>query len=158
MNEIKNKYLVFTIEKEQFAISLPLVQEVISYQPIYPLYDVSSYLKGVINLRGKIIPVLDLRLKFGLPEVAYTERTIFIIINLESENQSSLLGLVVDSVKDVITLDESEIQQPHEIGFKFKSKYIHGIAQYHDDVVIILDIQKILTTEEIIELHEQIKE
>lgn len=158
MEEIKNKYLIFGLDQDIFGIPLSVVSEVISYQPITPIYESSNYLKGVINLRGKIIPIIDLRLKFHLPEKEYTERTIFIIVNIEYQNQQSLLGLVVDLVKDVITIDDKDLQQPTEVGFKFKSKYLYGLIQYQEQIVIILDINKILTTEEVIEIHNQIKE
>lgn len=158
MDVIKDKYLVFTLEKDFFAIPLKFVQEVISFQPITPLYDASTFLKGVINLRGKIIPVIDLRLKFHLPEAVYSDRTIFIILTLEWENQPQLIGLIVDAVKDVITITQEEIQNPREVGFRFKSRYIYGIAKSGEHIVIILDIEKILLTEEIIQIHEVTKE
>lgn len=158
MEEIKNKYLIFGLDKDIFGIPLSVVSEVISYQPITPIYEASNYLKGVINLRGKIIPIIDLRLKFHLTEKEYTERTIFIIVNIEYQNQQSLLGLVVDLVKDVITIEDKDLQQPNEVGFKFKSKYLYGLTQYQEQIVMILDINKILTTEEVIEIHNQIKE
>ncbi|MFN3603121.1 MAG: chemotaxis protein CheW [Leptonema sp. (in: bacteria)] len=154
MQEMKNKYLVFQLENDSFGISLSAVNEVISFMPITPLYEVSNYLVGVINLRGKIIPILDLRLKFHLPKKEYTERTIFIIVNIEYQGYSSLLGLAVDMVKDVITIEDKDLQQPPEVGFKFKSKYLLGIVQFQEEIITILDINQILTTEEIIEIQE----
>ncbi len=158
MEEIKNKYLIFNLDKDTFGIPLSVVSEVISYQPITPLYEVSNYVKGVINLRGKIIPIVDLRIKFHMPQKEYTERTIFIIVNLEYHNQQSLIGLVVDQVKDVITVESEELQQTGEIGFKFKTKYLYGVVRYQEEIVSILDIEKILTKEEIIEIQDTLKE
>lgn len=157
MENMKNKYLVFVVDDESYAIPLAKVQEVIRYVPITSLHETSSFLKGVINLRGKIIPVIDMRLKFDLVEQAYTDRTIFIIVEILSSTEAYLVGLIVDHVKDVIEIEESKIEKIPEVGFKFKSKYLYGIIQLGEEMVMILNLDTILTSEEVIELKEKVE-
>lgn len=149
----RNKYLVFNIENEYYAISIDKVQEVIQYTPITPLHETSSFLKGVINLRGKIIPIIDMRLKFGLKEKEYNERTIFIIIEVLTDINKYSIGIAVDSVYEVVEIENSKIEKTPEIGFKFKSHYLYGIIQINNNMCMILNIDNILTTEEIIEIE-----
>ncbi len=151
-----NRFLIFVIQDEHYAISISKVQEVIQYVPITPLHETTNFLKGVINLRGKIIPVLDMRLKFGLEEKEYTDRTVFIIIEVLSSEEVTSLGLIVDAVRDVIEINEDKIEKTPEVGFKFKNKYLYGITQIGDQMIMILNIDNILTTEEVVELEEKI--
>jgi len=152
-----NKYTVFTVENEHYAIPISKVQEVIRYIPITPLHDVSLFLKGVINLRGKIIPVIDMKLKFGLQEKPYTDRTIFIIVEVFSRDSIYHVGLIVDTVKEVVEIDEDKIEKATEIGFKFKSRYLNGIVQIDNNMVMILNLDNILTTEEVVEITDKIE-
>jgi len=152
-----SKYTIFTLENEYYGIPISKVQEVIRYTPITPLHDVSPFLKGVINLRGKIIPVIDMRLKFGMEEKPYNDRTIFIIVEVLSSDMVYHVGLIVDSVKDVVEIDENKIERTTEIGFKFKSKYLQGIIQIGDNMVMLLNLDNILTTEEVVEISDKIE-
>ena len=152
-----SKYTIFTLENEYYGIPISKVQEVIRYTPITPLHDVSPFLKGVINLRGKIIPVIDMRLKFGMEEKPYNDRTIFIIVEVLSLDMVYHVGLIVDSVKDVVEIDENKIERTTEIGFKFKSKYLQGIIQIGDNMVMLLNLDNILTTEEVVEISDKIE-
>jgi len=151
------KYSIFTLENELYAIPISKIQEIISFTTITPLHDVSNFLKGVINLRGRIIPVIDMRLKFGLPEKQYSDRTIFIIVEVMTKNNLSHIGLIVDSVKEVVEISDDKIEKTPEIGFKFKSKYLYGIIQISGAMVMILNLDNILTTEEIVDLGEKIE-
>ncbi len=153
-----NKYLLFTIEKERYGIPIGKVQEVIRYTPITPLHETSQFLKGVINLRGRIIPVIDMRLKFNLPEKAYTDRTVFIIVEILGSREVSHIGIAVDAVQEVVDIPENLINRTPEIGFKFKSKYLQGIAQLNDRMVMILNLDAILSTEEVVELQQNLTE
>jgi len=157
MENIKNKYLVFVVDEESYAIPLAKVQEVIRYVPITSLHETSTFLKGVINLRGKIIPIIDMRLKFDLAEQPYTDRTIFIIVEIVSSTDVYLVGLVVDNVKDVIEVEENKIEKIPEVGFKFKSKYLYGIIQLGEEMVMILNLDTILSSEEVGELKEKVE-
>jgi len=150
-----NKYLIFGLENERYAIPIAKVQEVISYVPITSLHDASDFLKGVINLRGRIIPIIDMRLKFGLPEKDYTERTIFIIVDIVTSKDIYHVGLVVDAVQDVVEISEDKIEKTPEVGFKFKSRYLQGIIQLQESMVMILNLDTILAIEDVIELTEK---
>lgn len=152
-----NKFLIFTVENENYAIPIFKVQEVIRYTPITPLHETSNFLKGVINLRGKIIPIIDMRLKFGLKEVSYNDRTVFIIVEVVGANDIYHIGLAVDSVKDVVEIEKNKIEKTPEVGFKFKSKYLAGIIQLGGEMVMILNMDTILTTDEVVEIGEKIE-
>ncbi|MFQ3620710.1 MAG: chemotaxis protein CheW [Spirochaetales bacterium] len=156
MSEGTKKYLIFTIEKESYAIPISKVQEVIRYMPITRLHEASRFLKGVVNLRGKIIPIVDMRLKFGLPEKPYTDRTVFIIVEILGIRDVNHVGLAVDGVKDVVDIADAAVNRTPEIGFRFKSKYLYGIVQLQDSMVLILNLDSILTTEEVVEIKEQV--
>ncbi|MGC8771076.1 MAG: chemotaxis protein CheW [Brevinematia bacterium] len=156
MSDIRNKYLIFSIENEHYAIPITKVQEVIRYVPITSLHETSNFLKGVINLRGKIIPVVDMRLKFGLPEKEYTDRTVFIIVEILGAKDLYHIGLAVDSVRDVVEIEQEKIEKTPEVGFKFKSKYLYGIVQLGESMVMILNLDSVLTTEEVVEIKENV--
>jgi purine-binding chemotaxis protein CheW len=152
-----NKYLMFTVENEYYAIPIAKVQEIIRYTPITPLHETTSFLRGVINLRGKIIPIVDMRLKFGLPEKEYNERTVFIIVEILGAKDIYHIGIAVDNVHDVVEIAEDKIEKTPEVGFKFKSKYLYGIVQLGERMVLILNLDGILTTEEVVEISEQVE-
>ncbi len=151
------KYLVFTIDKESYAIPIAKVQEVIRYLPITQLHEASKFLKGVINLRGRIIPIIDMRLKFGLEEKPYSDRTIFVIVEILGAKDINSLGLAVDAVHDVVDLEDSSINKTPEIGFKFRNKYLYGIAQIDARMIMILNLDAILSSEEVIEIGESLE-
>jgi len=155
MAENLNKYLMFTVENEYYAIPIAKVQEIIRYTPITPLHEASSFLRGVINLRGRIIPIVDMRLKFGLPEKEYDERTVFIIVEVLGATDIYHVGMAVDNVHDVVEIAEDKIEKTPEVGFKFKSKYLYGIVQLGERMVLILNLDGILTNEEVVEMSGQ---
>jgi purine-binding chemotaxis protein CheW len=157
MSDTVKKYLIFSVEKESYGIPITKVQEVIRYMPITRLHEASRFLKGVVNLRGKIIPIIDMRLKFGLSEKPYTDRTVFIIVEILGARDVNHVGLAVDGVKDVVDIPDSAVNRTPEIGFKFKSKYLYGIVQLQDSMVMILNLDSILSTEEVVEIGEQLE-
>jgi len=157
MSESAKKYLIFSVEKESYGILITKVQEVIRYMPITRLHEASKFLKGVVNLRGKIIPIIDMRLKFGLAEQPYSDRTVFIIVEILGTRDVSHVGLAVDGVRDVVDIPDTSINRTPEIGFKFKSKYLYGIVQLNDTMVMILNLDSILSTEEVVKLEEQLE-
>jgi purine-binding chemotaxis protein CheW len=157
MSDTVKKYLIFSVEQESYGIPITKVQEVIRYMPITRLHEASRFLKGVVNLRGKIIPIIDMRLKFGLSEKPYTDRTVFIIVEILGARDVNHVGLAVDGVKDVVDIPDSSVNRTPEIGFKFKSKYLYGIVQLQDSMVMILNLDSILSTEEVVEIGEQLE-
>ncbi len=155
MEAAGKEYLIFCVERESYGVPIAKVQEVIRYLPITRLHEVSPFMKGVVNLRGKIIPIIDMRLKFGLSEKAYTDRTVFIIVELLGLRENSRVGLAVDAVKEVAAIPDESVNRTPEIGFKFKSKYLHGIAQHADGMIMLVNLDSILSSEEIVELSER---
>jgi len=130
------KYLTFRVGEEDYGISIHYVSEIVGLQKITPVPDVPPYVKGVINLRGKIIPVLDMRLRLGMPERSYDERTCIIVVNVEGD----LLGLIVDRVNEVTDIPQEQIEPPpsEEGGF------VMGLGKVGEGVKILLDVHKIL--------------
>jgi purine-binding chemotaxis protein CheW len=134
------KYLTFTIGKEEFGVSVLKVREIMGIQAITAMPRTPHWLKGVINLRDRVIPVVDLRLKFGLPTVDYTERTCIIVVQVASG--STLLMMVV-------TMAAGDIEDTPDFGANVATSYILGMAKIKDNVKILLDIDEVLTTQEL---------
>lgn len=146
----ENKYLTFWTDNELFGIPISDVVQIISMQGITPLPDFPEYAKGVINLRGDIIPVIDIRIRFGKPEVDYTDNTCIIVTNIED----SFMGFIVDAVDEVTDLDEDSISPPPKVSKDITNRYLTGIGQIGDKVVLLLDVAKILSEDEMAEVHE----
>lgn len=143
------KYLTFVIGKEEFGVAVLKVREIMGIQDITAVPQTPSYLKGVINLRGKVIPVIDLRLKFGLPSIDYTQRTCIIVVQVKSGSTTLLMGIVVDEVSEVLTMAAADIEDTPDFGANVSTNYILGMAKIKDKVKILLDINEVLTTQEI---------
>ncbi len=137
--------IIFSINEVKYGISIDKIIEVIKMEPITPLPKTPEFIKGVINLRGKVIPVIDLRERFGLPSTEYTSDTRIIITLIEEKKE---IGLIVDAVYEVLTIDSSIIEPPLPMVGSLKSEYINGIAKLESNLVLIIDIEKILTSEE----------
>jgi purine-binding chemotaxis protein CheW len=147
------KYLTFSLEKEEYGIGILKVKEIIGMMPITPVPRTPEYVKGVINLRGKVIPVLDLRAKFEMPSIPYTERTCIIVVEIDSETATILIGIVVDSVSEVLNIREEEIEETPKFGIRLKHDYILGMAKKDGGVKILLNIDRVLSNEEITEIE-----
>jgi purine-binding chemotaxis protein CheW len=148
-DERAGKYLTFLIGKEEFGVGVLKVREIMGIQDITAVPQTPGYLKGVINLRGKVIPVIDLRLKFGLPSVAYTKRTCIIVVQVKGATTPLLMGIVVDEVSEVLTLAPADIEDTPEFGSNVETHYILGMAKTKGRVKILLDINQVLTSQEI---------
>ncbi len=142
---LKGKYLTFSIGKEVYGIEIRYVTEIIGIQPITEVPEVPIYIKGIINLRGKIIPVLDIRLKFGREEQPYTDRTCIIVVDI----QNLSVGFIVDQVMEVMTIPDDQIVPPPDSRTGFHNRYIRGIGKTEKEVILLLDCQKILTDDEV---------
>jgi purine-binding chemotaxis protein CheW len=140
-----NKYLIFTIDKEEYGIEITHILEIIGIQPITPVPDVESYVRGVTNLRGKIVPVIDARLKLKKDFRQYDDRTCIIIINYKD----ILMGMIIDKVSEVINLVQEDILPPSSIKKGANSRYIKSIGKYKDKIAFILDCEEIVKTEEL---------
>ncbi len=148
-DERAGKYLTFMIGKEEFGVGVLKVREIMGIQDITAVPQTPSYVKGVINLRGKVIPVIDLRLKFGLPSIDYTQRTCIIVVQVKTGSNLLLMGIVVDEVSEVITLAPGDIEDTPDFGTNVATTYILGMAKIKDKVKILLDINEVLTSQEI---------
>lgn len=145
-----SKYLTFWTDRELFGIPIADVVQIISMQEITPLPDFPDYLKGVINLRGNIIPVIDIRIRFGKPEAEYNENTCIIVTSIED----SYIGFIVDSVDEVTDLDEDSISPAPKVSKNITNRYLSGIGQIDNQVVLLLDVTKILAENEWTQLQE----
>jgi purine-binding chemotaxis protein CheW len=143
------KYLTFKLGQEEFGVRVIKVREIMGVQQITAVPQTPDYLKGVINLRGKVIPVIDLRLKFGLPAVEYTQRTCIVVVQVEGEVGAILVGLVVDAVSEVLNLMPSDIEDTPDFGAKLTTPFILGMAKLKGKVKILLDIDRVAGTQEI---------
>lgn len=148
-DERAGKYLTFKIGPEEFGVRVIKVREIMGIQQITAVPQTPDYLKGVINLRGKVIPVIDLRLKFGLPPMEYTQRTCIVVVQVEGDAGPILVGLVVDAVSEVLNLGSSEIEDTPDFGAKLATPFILGMAKLKGKVKILLDIDRVVSTQEI---------
>ena len=154
MEEIKaGKYLTFKLADEDYGISLLKVREIIGMLPITSVPQTPDFIKGVINLRGKVIPVTDLRLRFGMSETDYTDRSCIIVVEIQGVDSTIQTGIVVDAVTEVLPVKAEEIETAPEFGARVDTRYIHGMANMDGSVKILLDIDRVMTAEEIAELE-----
>lgn len=146
------KYLTFTLDEEEYGIGILKVKEIIGMMDITTVPRTPSFIKGVINLRGKVIPIIDLRLKFEMGEIPYTDRTCIIVVEIDSEKGTVLIGIVVDAVSEVLNIQEGEIEETPAFGTQLNTDYILGMAKTEGGVKILLNIDKVLSIEEISDL------
>ena len=144
-----NQYLAFNLEKEVFAFGISKVGEVLEYTDVSKVPQTPDMMKGVINLRGSVVPVIDMRIKFNMSETEKTVNTVIIIIEIELDGTSTMIGALVDSVQEVIDLDSEQIEPPPKIGTKLNTEFIKGMGKQNDQFLIILDIEKVFSVEEL---------
>ncbi len=143
------KYLTFILADEDYGIGILKVKEIIGMMSITSVPRTPEFVKGVINLRGKVIPVIDLRLKFSMPEIEYDERTCIIVVEIDSQDSTLLIGIVVDSVSEVLNIQSDVIENAPTFGTKLNTDYILGMAKIEKGVKILLDIDRVLSSDEI---------
>lgn len=148
----KGKFMTFQTGKEFFGISISYVNEIIAMQPITKIPEVEDYIKGLINLRGKIIPVIDVRVRFRMEPLEYTDRTCIIVINVKS----TVIGLIVEKIAEVDTIQDDDIVPPPALGKKEKeqNKYVYGLARTGDTVKLLLDPERLIKEEDIQAIEE----
>ena len=139
------EFLTFVLGDETYALDIMTVKEIRGYEATTKIANAPDFIKGVINLRGDIVPIIDLRIKFGIGEPTYNEWTIVIMLNI----QERIVGIVVDGVSDVMNLEDEEIKPAPEFGVAFDSKYLHGLATLDDHMVIIVDIEELISSDEL---------
>lgn len=149
MTDREGKYLTFSLAGEEYGIGILKVKEIIGMMAVTTVPRTPPHVKGVINLRGKVIPVVDLRLKFGMEAMAYTERTCIVVVEIGDRGRSILIGIVVDSVSEVLNIKSGDIEDTPTFGAKLETDYILGMAKINGGVKILLDIDKVLGSDEI---------
>jgi purine-binding chemotaxis protein CheW len=143
------QYMTFKLGDELFAIAVSQVREVLEIARITRVPTAPEYMRGVVNVRGKAIPVVDLRLRFGLPPVADTLVTRIIVMELELDGETTVIGGVADSVHEVIELEPGQIDPPPRIAMRWRTEFIRGMGKRGEDFIIILDIASVFSSEEL---------
>ena len=154
MADKEGKYLTFTLAEEEYGIGILKIKEIIGMLPITSVPQTPDFVKGVINLRGKVIPVMDLRLRFGMPSIDYTERTCIIVVEIGGSSGTVLIGIVVDAVSEVLNIKGDDIEKTPTFGTKLNTDYILGMAKMEGGVKILLDIDRVLSNDELSLLSE----
>jgi len=148
-NNIADMYLTFAVAGEEYAVGIGFVTEIVGMQKVMEVPDVPHFIRGVINLRGKVIPVMDVRRRFGLPETTYTERTVIIVLDINNVP----IGLVVDAVSEVLEIPEAQIDPPPKFGAnRDGSGVIRGLGKQGERVAILLDVDR-LVSEQTVDLR-----
>jgi purine-binding chemotaxis protein CheW len=149
MADKEGKYLTFNLAGEEYGIGILKVKEIIGMLPITIIPQTPAYIKGVINLRGKVIPVIDLRLKFMISAAEYTDRTCIIVMEIATAGRTIMMGIVVDSVSEVLNIKGADIEATPAFGTRLDTEFILGMAKVGGGIKILLDIDKVLSVEEI---------
>lgn len=139
-----DEFLTFTLGKEEYGLDIIKVQEIRGYDKVTTLANMPDFIKGVINLRGNIVPIIDMRIKFNLAQADYNEMTIVIILNVAHR----VVGMVVDGVSDVITLNAEQIRPAPEFGGAIDTEYVKGIGTVDDRMLILVDIEKLMSSQD----------
>lgn len=149
MDHRAGKYLTFRLANEEYGLEILKVREIIGLMDITKVPKTPEYIRGVINLRGKVIPVLELRLKFGMDAKQDTEETCIIVVDIAGEAGSVLMGILVDAVSEVLDIQSEEIEDPPSFGAGFDTRFILGIGKVKNTVKLLLDIDRVLTGVEV---------
>jgi purine-binding chemotaxis protein CheW len=143
------QYLSFILDNEQFAVDISKVREVLDFTKVTKVPRTPDFMRGVINLRGNVVPVVDMRLKFGLPETKKTVNTCIIIVEVLLDDETTVLGALADSVQEVFNLESINIEPPPKLGTRLNTEFIKGMGKRNDEFVIILDLNKVFSAGEL---------
>jgi purine-binding chemotaxis protein CheW len=150
----QQQYLTFLLAGEEYAISILKVKEIIEYDTVTVVPKTPKWIRGVINLRGSVVPVVDLAVKFGLEERPVTKTSCIVILEGQLENQNTTMGIVADAVSQVMDLASEDIREVPEFGTRVQVNYLLGIAQLGNKFALLLDVDKVLSTEELLDLDQ----
>jgi purine-binding chemotaxis protein CheW len=148
-----SQYLSFMLDHEIFAIDISQVREVLDFTEVTKVPRMPEFMRGVINLRGGVVPVVDLRLKFGLSATDKTVDTCIVIMEIDIDGDTTLLGAMADSVQEVMNLEPDQIEPPPRIGTRLNTEFIKGMGKKNDEFVIILDIDRVFSSNELVVLQ-----
>lgn len=153
-----NSYLTFKLGDETFAANVSKVLNILEMTKVTKVPKAPPYMKGVINLRGAVLPLVDTRIKFEMSPTEFTPNTCILVLDININGESVHVGALVDSVQEVIELDDNQIMPPPSIGTRYKSEFLEGVAKIGDDFVMILDMDLIFSTDELSLLKESVPE
>lgn len=142
------EYLTFVLDGQEYGVDILRVQEIRGYESVTRVPNVPKYIKGVLNLRGTIVPIFDLRCRFELEEVAYDRTTVIVVLQVNTGDSKRIMGVVVDAVSDVCNLSNGEVQAAPDFGSRVKTDFIRGMATRNERLVILLEIDRLLSNEE----------
>jgi len=145
-------YLTFELDREIFALDVSTVREILDSPTITKIPQTPEYMRGVINLRGSVVPVIDLRLKFGMPEAQQTVNTCIIVVEIALEGEVVILGALADSVQEVLDLEPEQIEPAPRIGTKLNNQFIKGMGKHNEQFIMILDIDRVFNNLELEEV------
>jgi purine-binding chemotaxis protein CheW len=143
------QFLTFKLEEELFALDIGKVREVLDFTSITKVPRTPDYMRGVINLRGSVVPVVDLRLKFGMEQAQQTVNTCVIIVEVQMDGETVVMGAMADAVQEVLDLEPDQIEPPPRIGTKLNTDFIRGMGKHAEQFIMILDIDKVFTMDEL---------
>jgi len=154
-NNASDSYLTFKLGEEKFGVHVGQVLNILEMTRVTEVPKAPDFMKGVINLRGMVLPVIDSRIKFGLPETQYTKNTCIVVMDLQLEDETVYIGAIVDEVLSVIEIEPEQIGPAPSIGQQYHSELIEGMARVEEEFIMLLDMQKVLSEDEIAGLAEQ---
>lgn len=153
-----NSYLSFKLGDDEFAAHVSKVLNILEMIKITPVPRSPEYMKGVVNLRGAVLPIIDTRIKFGMTPTEYTQNTCIVVMDILMDKDTIQLGALVDSVVSVIEIENDHIQPPPSLGSKYKSEFILGVAKIEEHFIMILDMDKVFSSDELIMVMESTDE
>jgi len=154
---VTTQYLTFKLADEIFAVDVAKVREILDYTPATKVPGTPEFMRGVINVRGNVVPVVDMRLKFGLTTTEQTVDTCIVVMEITVEEDSAVLGALVDSVQEVFELEDNQIEPPPRIGTRWRTEFIKGIGKRNNELIIILDIDRVFSTTELGIMQESVE-
>ncbi len=140
-----NQYLTFKLDNEIFGLAISKVREVLDFTTVTRVPQTPPYMRGVINLRGSVVPVIDLHQKFGLSQTQKTVNTCIVIVEIMMEDEITILGALADSVQEVLNIEPDQIEPAPRIGTKLNTEFIRGMGKNNDEFIILLDIDKVFS-------------
>ncbi len=148
------KFVTYKLDQENYALDIDQVREVLDYTTITKVPQMPEFVRGVINLRGSVVPVVDLRAKFGLPATQRTVDTRILIVEVTVDQESTVLGALADTVKEVIELEPDQIDPPPKIGTRLKTDFIRGVGKRDNEFIIILDVDRVFSSDDLAAFQE----
>lgn len=151
MGSDDDQYLTFVLDDEEYAVDILRVQEIRGWENVTRIPNTPDYIRGVLNLRGAIVPIIDLRRRFALEAIEYNATTVIVVLRVEKEDGSGsrIMGIIVDAVSEVYSVPEDEIREAPDFGTKVRTEFIQGLATMDDKMVIILDVDRMLNSDEL---------